>query len=38
MAVPKYYNLMKFKMVALKEGTWCMESILKITNNMGSAI
>ena len=29
MAVPKYYNLMKFKMLALKEEMWCMESILK---------
>lgn len=38
MAVPKYYNLLKFKMVDFKEGTWCMESILKITNNMSSAI
>lgn len=38
MTVPKYYNLMKFKMVALKEGTWRMESILKITNNMSAAI
>lgn len=25
MAVPKYYNLMKFKMLALKEEMWCME-------------